>query len=98
MTLAPVAKSPAESPLLFERLAWHEFKAVEQLLDRPRYRLLFLNGVLEIQQTPGEPHETVKKRTAASEEVKGIDLSLLSQCILMTNHVDAIKTFQQSMQ
>lgn len=196
MTLAPVAKPQAESPLLFEGLTWREFKAVEQLLDRPGYRLSFLDDVLEIRRMPGEPHETVKKRIAAllelyllmvgfdftptgsmtlesevgrvkreadesyklapgrvrpdlaievvvtsggidklaayqrlkipevwfwedgllevyhlrgegdqlryervtaSEEVSGIDLALLSQCILMVNHVDAIKTFQQSL-
>jgi hypothetical protein len=33
-----VATPPKESPLLFEGLTWREFKAVEQLLDRPGYR------------------------------------------------------------
>jgi Uma2 family endonuclease len=189
-------KPTKESPLLFEGLTWREFKAVEQLLDRPGYRLSFLDGVLEIRRMPGEPHETVKKRIAAlvelyllmagfdftptgsmtlesesgavkreadesyklapgrvrpdlaievvftsgginkleaykrllipevwfwedgvlevyhlrskddglyyeklshSEEVKGIDLDLLLRCINMVNHVEAVKTFQQSL-
>jgi len=29
------------TPLLFEGLTWREFKAIEQLLDRPGYRLSF---------------------------------------------------------
>jgi Uma2 family endonuclease len=197
MTSATIAPPRKESPLLFEGLTWREFKAVEQLLDRPGYRLSFLDGVLEIRQMPGEPHETVKKRIAAlleiyllmagfdftptgsmtleseavavkreadesyklapgrklpdlaievvfssggidkleaykrlkikevwfwedgvldfyhlrgeddglhyekiasSEEVKGIDRELLSRCINMVNHVEAIKTFQQAIQ
>ncbi|WP_243146836.1 hypothetical protein [Scytonema sp. UIC 10036] len=39
---------------MFKRLTWREFKAVEQLLDRPGYRLSFLSGVLEIRRMPGE--------------------------------------------
>ncbi|WP_292747011.1 Uma2 family endonuclease [Nostoc sp. NMS4] len=58
-----------ESPLLFEGVTWREFKAVEQLLDRPGYRLSFLDGVLEIRKMPGEAHETVKKRIAALLEL-----------------------------
>lgn len=65
-TLVPTQK-PA--PLLFAALTWREFKAVEQLLDRPGYRLSFLDGTLEIRQMPGEPHETVKKRIAALLEL-----------------------------
>jgi Uma2 family endonuclease len=65
MTPAMIATPTKESPLLFEGLSWREFKAVEQLLDRPGYRLSFLDGVLEIRRMPGEPHETVKKRIAA---------------------------------
>lgn len=196
MTPVAIAIPKKEEPLLFEGLTWREFKAVEQLLDRPGYRLSFLDGVLEIRRMPGEPHETVKERIGAllelylltggydftptgsmtleseggnvkreadksykltpgksrpdlvievvftsggidklesykrlkipevwfwedgvlevyhlrsegdglsyeklssSEEVKGIDLDLLLRCINMTNHVDAIKTFQQSL-
>ncbi|MEP0917572.1 Uma2 family endonuclease [Leptolyngbya sp. DQ-M1] len=65
-TLVPSQK---QTPLLFEALTWREFKAVEQLLDRPGYRLSFLEGTLEIRQMPGEPHETVKKRIAALLEL-----------------------------
>lgn len=39
MNPAAIATPSKESPLLFEGLTWREFKAVEQLLDRPRYRL-----------------------------------------------------------
>ena len=69
MTPIATATPPKESPLLFEGLTWREFKAVEQLLDRPGYRLSFLDGVLEIRRMPGEPHETVKKRIAALLEL-----------------------------
>lgn len=197
MTQAIIAPIQKEEPLLFEPLTWREFKAVEQLLDRPGYRLSFLDGILEIRRMPGEPHETIKKRIAAlvelyllmagydfiptgsmtieneatavkreadesyklfpgrsrpdlvievvftsgginkleaykrlktpevwfwedgvlqvyhlrteedrlryekissSEELQGIDLDLLIRCIGMTNHVEAVKTFQQSLQ
>ena len=62
VTLAPPVK---ESFLLFGGLTWREFKVVEQLLDRPGYRLSFLDGLLEIRQMPGEPHETVRERIGA---------------------------------
>ena len=65
MTVATIATPKKESPLLFEGLTWREFKAVEQLLDRPGYRLSFLDGVLEIELMRGEPHEIVKNRIAA---------------------------------
>jgi Uma2 family endonuclease len=64
-----LAKPQKQIPLLFEGLTWREFKAVEQLLDRPGYRLFFLDGVLEIRQMPGEPHETVKERIGALLEL-----------------------------
>jgi len=69
MTAAIIAPPRKESPLLFEGLTWREFKAVEQLLDRPGYRLSFLDGVLEIKLMPGEPHETVKERIGALLEL-----------------------------
>lgn len=69
MTAATIAPPKKESPLLFEGLTWREFKAVEQLLDRPGYRLSFLDGVLEIKLMPGEPHETVKERIGALLEL-----------------------------
>ena len=58
-----------ETPLLFEGLTWREFKAVEQLLERPGYRLSFLDGTFEIRRMPGEPHETVKGRIGALVEL-----------------------------
>ncbi|MFB2978043.1 Uma2 family endonuclease [Microseira sp. BLCC-F43] len=69
MTTATLAKPKKVTPLLFEGLTWREFKAVEQLLDRPGYRLSFLDGVLEIKQMPGEPHETFKERIGALLEL-----------------------------
>ncbi len=65
MTAATLTPPIKESLLLFEGLTWREFKAVEQLLDRPGYRLSFLDGLLEIRQMPGEPHETVRERIGA---------------------------------
>ncbi|MEB3217245.1 MAG: Uma2 family endonuclease [Nostocales cyanobacterium 94392] len=69
MTSATITTIKKESPLMFEGLTWREFKAVEQLLNRPGYRLSFLDGVLEIRQMPGEPHETVKERIGALLEL-----------------------------
>ncbi|MDZ7967098.1 MAG: Uma2 family endonuclease [Nostoc sp. DedSLP03] len=69
MTTATIVTPPKELPLLFEGMTWREFKAVEQLLDRPGYRLSFLDGVLEIRRMPGEPHETVKERIGALLEL-----------------------------
>ncbi|GAB4151578.1 MAG: Uma2 family endonuclease [Cyanobacteria bacterium J069] len=71
MVMSQAVSSPIQKvePLLFEGLTWREFKAVEQLLERPGYRLAFLSGVLEIRKMPGEPHETVKKRIAALIEL-----------------------------
>lgn len=69
MPPAAIATPDKVAPLLFEGLTWREFKAIEQLLDRPGYRLSFLDGVLEIRRRPGEPHETVKKRLAALLEL-----------------------------
>jgi len=69
MSPTTVAPSSQKEPLLLEGLTWREFKAVEQLLDRPGYRLSFLDGLLEICRMPGEPHETTKKRIAALVEL-----------------------------
>jgi Uma2 family endonuclease len=55
-------------PILLDGFTWREFKAVEQLLDRPSIRLSFLDGVFEIRKMPGKNHETVKKRIAALVE------------------------------
>ena len=69
MTSATIATPVKESPLLFEGVIWREFKAIEQLLNRPGYRLSFLDGVLEIRRIPGEPHETVKEKIGALLEL-----------------------------
>ena len=68
MTAATIAPPIKESPLLFEGLTWREFKAVEQLLDRPGYRLSFLDGILEIRRRSGEPQEIIKERIGALVE------------------------------
>lgn len=65
---AELLKREAE-PILIHELTWREFKAVEQLIDRPGVRLSFLEGVLEIRKMPGKKHETVKKRIAALLEI-----------------------------
>lgn len=69
MTTVILAKPKQRVPLLFEGLTWREFKAVEQLLHQPGYRLSFLDGILEIRQMAGEPHERVKKRIGALLEL-----------------------------
>ncbi|EKV00637.1 hypothetical protein Lepto7375DRAFT_2768 [Leptolyngbya sp. PCC 7375] len=69
MTLTTAPPIPEENRLLFKGLTWREFKVVEQLLEQPGYRISFLDGTLEIQQMPGEPHETIKKRIAALLEL-----------------------------
>ncbi|MEO0870170.1 MAG: Uma2 family endonuclease [Cyanobacteria bacterium J06642_11] len=69
MTVATAPQIPKDQPLLFRGLTWREFKAVEQLLEQPGYRLSFLDGTLEIQQMPGEAHETFKERIAALLEL-----------------------------
>jgi len=51
-----------DEPILIDGLTWREFKAVEQLIDRPGLRLSFLDGLLEIRRMPGEKHETIKER------------------------------------
>lgn len=56
-------------PILISELTWREFKAVEQLIDRPGLRLSFLDGVLEIRKMPGKKHETIKKRIASLVEI-----------------------------
>lgn len=53
-----------DEPILLDGFTWREFKAVEQLLDRPGVRLSFLDGVLEIRKMPGKKHETIKRRIA----------------------------------
>ena len=60
--MATTLSQQKDEPILIDDLTWREFKAVEQLLDRPGVRLSFLDGVLEIRRMPGEQHETVKER------------------------------------
>ena len=57
------------TPILVSEMTWREFKATEQLLDRPGVRLSFLDGVLEISQMPGRQHETIKGRIGALVEL-----------------------------
>ena len=52
-------------PILISDLTWREFKAVEQLIERPGLRLSFLDGVLEIRKMPG-------KNTKLSKNVLGL--------------------------
>jgi Uma2 family endonuclease len=56
-------------PILISDLTWREFKAVEQLIERPGVRLSFLDGVLEIRKMPGKKHETIKERIGALLEI-----------------------------
>ncbi|MEL6491934.1 MAG: Uma2 family endonuclease [Cyanobacteria bacterium J06621_3] len=51
-----------EIPITITDLTWREFKAAEQLIDRPGIRLSFLDGLLEIRRMSGEKHETIKER------------------------------------
>ena len=60
---------PASPVMLFGGMTWREFRVIEQLLDRPGYRLSFLDGVLEILQMPSELHETTKKRLSGLLEI-----------------------------
>ncbi len=56
------------------------------------------DGVLEVYHLRSESNALHYQRVSSSEEIKGIDLDLLSRCINMVNHVDAVKTFQQALQ
>ena len=56
-------------PILISDLTWREFKAVEQLIERPGLRLSFLDGILEIRKMPGKKHETIKERIGALLEI-----------------------------
>ncbi|WP_293128156.1 Uma2 family endonuclease [Microcoleus sp. bin38.metabat.b11b12b14.051] len=68
-----------DEPILIDGMSWREFKAVEQLLDRPGVRLSFLDGVLEIRRMPGRKHETAKQRISTLVdlylEYAGIDFT-----------------------
>ena len=56
------------------------------------------DGLLEVYHLRGEGNTLDYEKISNSEEVTGIDLSLLLRCMNMVNHVDAIKTFQQALQ
>jgi Uma2 family endonuclease len=56
-------------PILISELTWREFKAVEQLIERPGLRLSFLDGILEIRKMPGKKYEIIKKRIASLVEI-----------------------------
>lgn len=56
------------------------------------------DGVLEVYHLRGEGNELHYEKIDRSEELPGINLELLLCCANMVNHVDAIKTFQQSLQ
>ncbi|MFM6278866.1 MAG: Uma2 family endonuclease [Dolichospermum sp.] len=56
-------------PILISDLTWREFKAVEQLIDRPGLRLSFLDGVLEIRKNPGKKYQIIKQRIASLVEI-----------------------------
>ncbi len=94
MILGTLSQPQNQAPHLFSGLAWHEFKAVEKLLDRPGYRLSFLDGLLEIKQMPGELHETVKERLGALLELylmaMGVDFTPTGSMTL-ENEAAAVK-------
>jgi Uma2 family endonuclease len=60
---------PEAEPILISDLTWREFKAVEQLIDRPGLRLSFLDGVLEILKNPGKKYQIIKERIASLVEI-----------------------------
>jgi Uma2 family endonuclease len=66
--ITTLIKREAE-PILISDLTWREFKAVEQLIDRPGLRLSFLDGVLEIRKMPVKKHKTIKERIGALLEI-----------------------------
>jgi Uma2 family endonuclease len=52
------------------------------------------DGVLELYHLRGEGADLQYDRIAQSEAIEGMDLTLLTSCILIVNHVDAIQTFR----
>lgn len=71
-----VTLTQLNTPILVDAMTWREFKATEQLLDRPGVRLSFLDGVLEIRHMPGEQHETIKERIGALLELYLLQLGI----------------------
>lgn len=68
MSIALLQTNEIAKPLVFSGLSWSEFKVIEPILDRPGIRLSYLDGLLEITETPGRTHETIKKRIAVLVE------------------------------
>ncbi len=65
---ATTLEEKLDQPLLFPELTWEQFKTLEPMLDIPGVRLLFLDGILELQKMPGRKHETAKGRIGALVE------------------------------
>lgn len=100
--MAIAVLEPVAEPIVIDGLTWQDFKAVEQLLDRPGIRLSFLAGALEIRKMPGRQHETLKKRIAALIEIyleiKGFDftptgsVTLASEGALVNRYQSILKS------
>lgn len=56
------------------------------------------DGVLVVYPLRTEGDGLHYEKLSSSEELQGIDLDLLVRCLGMANHVEAVKTFQQSLQ
>ncbi|WP_293335614.1 hypothetical protein [Microcoleus sp. CAWBG58] len=44
---ATILEEKLDRPLLFPGLSWEQFKTLEPMLDIPKVRLSFLDGILE---------------------------------------------------
>lgn len=56
------------------------------------------DGVLEIYHLRNDGDQPEYEQIDQSEAIPGIDLALLLRCISLTNHVDAVRTWQQGIQ
>jgi Uma2 family endonuclease len=54
------------------------------------------DGVLDLYHLRQEGETLSYEKITQSEEVPGIDLELLKQCVLMNSHVDALKVWQKA--
>ncbi|MFM6226044.1 MAG: Uma2 family endonuclease [Dolichospermum sp.] len=79
-------------PILISDLTWREFKAVEQLIERPGLRLSFLDGVLEIRKNPGKKYQIIKQRIASLVEIY---LEFLGLDFTPTNSVTLENEFEK---
>lgn len=81
-------------PILIDDLTWREFKAVEQLIDRPGVRLSFLDGILEIRKLPGKKYQIIKERIGALLEIYleflGLDFTPTGS-VTLENESDRVK-------